>query len=263
MFNKFKGISKVTILFVIAASIVGCGSTPNHYLPVAATNEIKTTDVYVVVPQKEIVAEVEASNVAAAGGGGLLFALIDVAVENSRASTAEELIQPIKDSLIETNFNRLFLNALQSELNSMDWIKVDNVKLITDVSKTTRQDNFASANAETVTFINAGYSLSPDFSHLKANANISMLPKTDALKKYSEKATSKKAKQYAWHNDNNIYRDYVSVLNQLGNSSSDKEENAKNITKNSDDLKYKMVSIAESLAKRVVSSMNTTAIAPK
>ncbi|WP_286266625.1 hypothetical protein [Thalassotalea atypica] len=263
MFSKYKGMNKFAVVALLAGSVIGCGTTPNNYLPVAATNEIKTTDVYVVVPQKEIVAEVEASGVAAAGGGGLLLALIDVAVENSRASSAEELIQPIKDSLIETDFNSLFINALKKEFDAVNWMKVDDVQLITDVTETTRQDNYDKADAETVTFINAGYSLSPDFSMLKANANISMLPKADALKKYSEKATSKKAKQYAWHNDNNIYRDNISILNNLVATATDKEENAKKISENSDNLKTQMVTIASELAKQVVFSMNTTEVAPK
>jgi len=260
---KLKGIGKFALIMTLAGTLIGCGSTPNKYLPVAATNEIKTTDVYVVVPQKEIVAEIDRSSVAAAGGGGLLLALIDVAVENSRANTAEELIQPIKDTLIETNFNSLFLSALQKEFAQLDWMKIDNVQLITDISKTTRQDNYTSADAQTVTFINARYSLSPDFSSVKGNANIAMLPKTEVLKKYSEKATSKKAKKYAWHDDNNIYRDNVAVQNKLLSTSTDKEENAKVIVQNSDNLKENVVKIATQLAKRVVSSMNTTEAAPK
>lgn len=260
---KINSFSKLAVLITLIVSIVGCGSTPNKYLPIAATNEIKSTDVYIVVPQKEIVAEIDRSGVAAAGGGGLLLALIDVAVENSRATDAEELIQPVKDSLIETNFNSIFLKALQKELDVVDWMNVDNIQLITDVSETTRQDHYKNADAQTVTFINARYSLSPDFSSLKANANISMLPKDELLKKYSEKSTSKKAKKYAWHVDNNIYRDNVLVVNRLSMTSTDKEENAKKIVENSGELVESFEGIAVELAKKVVSSINTKETAPK
>ncbi|NMP32731.1 hypothetical protein HII17_14305 [Thalassotalea sp. M1531] len=262
MFKNYHGLGKLMFVFAFITTLAACGSTPNNYLPQAATNEINSTDIYVVLPQKEIVAEIDRSSVAAAGGGGLLLALIDVAVENSRASTAEELIQPIKDSLIETSFNKLFLDALNEEFDAVNWMKIRDVKLISDITETTVEDHYKGTDAQTVTFINTNYSLSPDFSSLKAYANLSMLPKSEELKKYSEKATSKKAKQYAWHNDNNIYRDSVIVSSKLNSTTTDKEENAKVLANNADELKAEFSNVARKLAKQVVSSMNTTEVAP-
>ncbi len=252
----------VTRLLAVSALLLlaACGSTPNRYLPAKALNEIKSTQIVVVIPQQEIVAEIEQSNVAAAGGGGLLLALVDVAIEANRASTAEELLQPIKNSLVELSFNDLFKQALEAEIAKVNWLKASHIEVAMDVEKDMREKYFSAANTDAVVFVDAGYSLSPDFSAVKANASLTMLPKAEALKVYAEKGTSKKAQKYAWHMDNNIYRDQVAVSNSVANATHELEQNAEYLAATPAVLKTTFITMAESLAKRVVESLQTTAV---
>src|SRR2546425_11225686 len=89
-------------LFVIALFLAGCATKPAYIpLPADSPQAINSSNVAILSTQHEIKAEVSKSNVAMAMGGGLIPALIDVAVEGSRAKSAEERIKPIRDVLID------------------------------------------------------------------------------------------------------------------------------------------------------------------
>lgn len=253
MFNQFRHVAIAAGVLLLTA----CGSTPNYYIDEVARNQIDSTHVIVNIPQKEITAEIEASNVAAAGGGGLLLALVDVAVESSRANTAEALIQPIKDALIETNFQSLFMEALQQELAATPWLNVNKTTLVIDPLENHVDTHYRSSDAEAVLFIDASYSLGANFDSMKGYAVVSMLPKSEELKQYSEKAGSKKSKTSATHPDNLIYRDSIAVNKPLVTVTSDKEANAAKWAEQPDTLKAELQAIAESLAASVIRSLDT------
>lgn len=253
MFNNIRFAAVAAGIMLLTA----CGSTPNYYIDDVARNQIGSTQVIVNIPQKEITAEIDASNVAAAGGGGLLLALVDVAVESSRANTAEELIQPIKDSLIETDFQAIFMEALHTELAAAPWLNVSNTTLIIDPAENHVESHYRASNAEAVLFIDASYALGANFDSMKGYAVLSMLPKTNTLKQYSEKAGSKKSKSSATHRDNLIYRDSITVNRPLNTVTDDKEVNAANWAEHPDELKAELDAIARTLAASVVQSLDT------
>ncbi len=253
MFNHVRYAAVAAGLMLLTA----CGSTPNYYIDDVARNQIDSTHVIVNIPQKEITAEIEASNVAVAGGGGLLLALVDVAVESSRANTAEELIQPIKDSLIETDFQALFIEALKEELAATPWLNVSETTLIIDPVKDYVDTHYRASDAEAVLFIDASYALGANFDTMKGYAVLSMLPKSDDLKQFSEKAGSKKSKSSATHPDNLIYRDSIAVNKTLDNITDDKEANAAKWAEQPEVLKSELQAIAKTLAASVVRSLDT------
>ena len=260
--KKSQLCAKLLSLCTVALILTGCGSTPNHFIDAAATNQITSTQAFVTVPQKEITAEVEASQVAAAGGGGLLLALIDVAVESNRAKTAEELVQPIKDSLVDIDFNELFVAELNKNLKSVDWLNVENVQLNADLTQNLREENFAMADSDAVLFVNAGYSLSSNFSSLKGYASVSLLPKTEELKLFSEKPSTKNAKKSEWHIDNNLYRDRVMTsVNLL--TTTDKENNAAQLKDEPEKIRSEIKKLAAELAIQIASSIRNTRSAEK
>ena len=252
-FNKMD--FTLALAFVSLLTLSGCNTTPNNYLTKQATNKIGKTDVYITIPQKEITADIDKSQVAAAVGGGLLFALIDVAVESNRANTAEELIQPIKDNLLGVNFNQLFKEKLELELANITWLNINKIVFNHDLATNQAQTNFESSKSDAVLFVNASYSLSSDFSKLTAKANTSIIPKKESLKAFSEKPDSKKAKRDKLHLDNNIYRDNFSINESFAGAVTDTEANAKTLTENSELLKSLFPKIAERLAKDIVFSL--------
>jgi hypothetical protein len=255
-------VFKIVASMCIAVALVGCGATPNFYVDKSATQNISSTDVYITIAQKEINAEIDRSSVAAAGGGGLLFALIDVAVENSRATDAEKLVQPIKDGLVDVDFTELFSESLKQELSEIKWLNVKNVIINNDLTETLAKDNFDASSTDAVLFVNANYSMSSSFDMLKGNSTTSLYPKVQELKQYSEKGDSKKAFKNPLHVHNVLYRDSVSVSNSPILAGTDKEQNAQLMIENIEGVRESFRSIASKLAKAVAVSITQTR-APK
>jgi len=89
---------------LLVGVLLGCASPRFIPMTEGAASKIKSTEAILVLSQQEIAAEINPSAVAAATGGGLLFALVDVAVNKSRADDAEAAIAPIKNALLDYDF---------------------------------------------------------------------------------------------------------------------------------------------------------------
>lgn len=162
--------------------LTGCAVEP-VYKPMPDTVAAKTQKVDVVagVAQKELIAEIVPSNIAATTGGGLLFAAIDAGVNASRSSKAEAAIVPARDSLMDFNAVKTFQDDLRHDVAALPWIQSDKV----DISLVTSEDEYGkriqASSKDAVLFVNMDYRLSPDFKLLKVNAQVYLIPKSEAL----------------------------------------------------------------------------------
>ncbi|TLY35247.1 MAG: hypothetical protein E6K61_13715 [Nitrospirae bacterium] len=104
------------VLFVLL-SAPGCVTTEPAYIPLAkeVSQQIKSSNAVIVSTQDEIKADVEKSNVATYTGGGLIPALIDVAIEGSRSKSAEQDIKPIRDALVGFDMGRELQTSLGNQ----------------------------------------------------------------------------------------------------------------------------------------------------
>jgi hypothetical protein len=71
---------------------------------------------HVVVVQDEVIVEVHPSNVVAATGGGLIAAMIDSSITNSRVKASQEIMGPFYAAIEEIDFRKEFNGAIQREL---------------------------------------------------------------------------------------------------------------------------------------------------
>src|SRR4051812_38476632 len=93
-------------LVALAACFIagGCVAPIKQILPPESRVVAGGRNQLVTVPQNEIAAGINESNLTAAMGGGLLFALIDAGVNNSRAKKAEAAIVPVRNALVDYAF---------------------------------------------------------------------------------------------------------------------------------------------------------------
>lgn len=113
----------MSILRIIAAVsitlLLGACGTP---LRVALTPEqrAKITEVnaYVSVPQDEVRAAVQPSNVSLYAGGGLIAAAIDSAITNQRVKNAQVIMGPFYAAIEDLDFRAEFNDAMRRELSS-------------------------------------------------------------------------------------------------------------------------------------------------
>ena len=184
-----KGRSLVPLALLASALLFGCANAP-RVIPMTgeATSQIRSTEIILALSQQEIGAEINQSNVAAAAGGGLLMALIDTAVNQSRATDAENAITPVKNALVDYDFGRELRAALEQELGKLPWINLQGARTESSPDTKKIEDAVARSSANAVLVVNTSYTLSPDFSLVKVKATVTGHPRTPELSSVAKKA---------------------------------------------------------------------------
>lgn len=116
--------SSVQLLLLLPLLAVGCASTIHIPLTPDLSTKIEQTRVHAVVAQDEIAALIEQSNTAAAAGGGLLFAVIDAAVDSHRTARASKLMEPVRREVADFDFRTQLDKRLQTTVGGLPSLKV-------------------------------------------------------------------------------------------------------------------------------------------
>src|SRR5687768_4711426 len=116
-------------LLALCVSAPGLGAIKNSFIAPEARTVEGGRDVRIIVSQAEIQPNINISNVTAAAGGGLLFALIDAGVNNARAKEAEKKIVPLREALVGYDFDPLAQHASNTTLTALGWFDPKQVNL--------------------------------------------------------------------------------------------------------------------------------------
>ncbi len=243
---------------VVFLVLCGCATQEPAFIPLSKdlSQRINSSNAVIVASQKEIVADVDKSQVAAVMGGGLIPALIDVAIEKSRASSAEELIRPIRDALVEFDMGKDLREALGTRLDSIAWLHL--VKW--DTTYDNRADHIPTqlaANKEDVlVLITPGYALSSDFQSLRVESEVKVIPRAASLRVVGgAKGNNEKVEP--------LYKVKVSHLAPLAVGGTDKEGAAKEWSKDGGvRIKEYMKQGVSSIADKIVESLTHPERAP-
>ena len=231
--------------------LLGCASPRIIPMTEGAASKIKSTEAILVLSQQEIAAEINPSGVAAAGGGGLLLALVDVAVNKSRAGDAEAAIAPIKNALLDYDFAKQLRVALEEELRRLAWINLQSLRTVSSPDAKKIDDAVAASAANAVLVIRMTYSLTSDFSLVKVTAAVTGYPKTEELS-----AIAKRARPDA--NPPLLYRNDFSVMNGMGLPKSDRPTAAKAWAENNGKAaRDALGKAAADLAKRIAADLES------
>ncbi len=169
-------------LFVL---MVGCTTAPPTHIPVPSQvpPALSSSEAIIVASQNEILADVEKSNVTMYTGGGLIPALIDVAIESSRSDTTEEMIVPIREALADYDVGARMKQALAPGLQTISWLHVKHVDTHYDKHPDVAAHLLPQGSTDALILINTSYKLTSDFSALSTNAEINVYPRSNELKR--------------------------------------------------------------------------------
>lgn len=170
-------ISRLSALAVLVISLAGCATQPKQFLAPEGREVAGGRDLLVTVQQNEIIAGIQESNVTAAVGGGLLFALIDAGVNQSRAKKAETAIVPVRDALTDYSFDQKALAISEEIGRSLTWLGVKKSELNKDPSNARLSGAIDASPGPQLLTMTYDYMLDNNFQVLKVGANTSLLPK--------------------------------------------------------------------------------------
>ena len=159
------------------AFLAGCLSSNRTALESARQGQIHATHPVIEVPQQEIGVDVQRSNITAATGGGLIFALVDSAIDHSRTKKAEGTVIPIRDALIDFEFGPGLSTAVDAELAKLTWLHAGPCEIQHAVNSDVTRNLPKDSAADTVMTIDCDYRLSSGFASLSVSARVTLLPR--------------------------------------------------------------------------------------
>jgi hypothetical protein len=173
-------VRNLVVLCLVGLLVQACASPYKRVVDDANRTSPGGRDVVVIVPQSEMRATVVASNIAASSGGGALFAIIDGIITQNRMSEAEERIRPIRDQLINYDFDQRAMEATKATVGRIGWLDVRNISFTKDGSKPRFLSLLDQAAAPQVFGFRYSYALSADFGQLIVALDVALFPKDPA-----------------------------------------------------------------------------------
>jgi hypothetical protein len=159
---------------VLIAILSGCAAPVKTTIDPAARTVPGGRDVRVIVEQREIQTRIVESNLTAAAGGGLLFALIDVGVNQSRANTAEKAVVPVRDALLGYDFDGKVAAANRAALARYDWLGLRDVSFAKDVTPGAQLAALDASTADQVVFATYDYAVAADFASIEVTMGVAV-----------------------------------------------------------------------------------------
>ena len=167
----------IAVGFLIS-TLAGCASG-GAYMDTATKAKVTASEGVVGVTQPELNVMIQPVTVAPAGGfiGGFIGGLASGAIENSALKKAEKKIGPLRNSLINFDFDGQLLSTMQAQLPKADWLHLGKVALTKDASGDAYDKTLLSAQTPYILFVTVNYYLSFDFKQLSVIASVKLLPK--------------------------------------------------------------------------------------
>ncbi len=167
---------------ILLCTLTACAMEPAHIaLRPELSQRVHSSNGVILAVQKEILADVDKSQASMATGGGLLPMLIDVALEHSRASTAEAALRPIRDTLIDYEVETELHKALGTRLEAIPWLHMKKVEVVHDNKPKRIPSLLAAGSEDALLLLTPTYVLSSDFSVLRFDTEVRVVPRAAHL----------------------------------------------------------------------------------
>lgn len=154
----------------------GCAQPPKRYLDESQRSVVGGRDALVAVPQGEIRGNIHPSNTFAATGG-LVFAVIDMTVNQVKSNMAERQVTPLRNVLADYDFDHKALAATQATFAKVPWLNVQKVTFTKDISGDAVNRFIDSSSAPQTVFASYDYAMSPNFQWMTVTLTVAIYPK--------------------------------------------------------------------------------------
>ncbi len=156
------------------------------------------------------------------GGGGLLLALIDAGVDSSNAGTAEEAIKPLRNALVDFNFDAQMQGELQAAFSQLDWLNAGNYRVVREVTDANLDEILAASTASAVLFVTMDYNINWSGDAVTVNMRPYLFPKSPELEAMIENPDTSGPKT---HSLNALYRNVFTFRDRAPNATDVRETN--------------------------------------
>lgn len=185
-------MKKSTFAWVMLAAIA-VGGCANQSIPLTPESKqrVGNAEVILEIPQEEIFADIQKSNLAQSMGGGAIFAVIDSVVDNSRAKDAEKEVEPVRNVLSDYDFPGKLKEAFEQAAAELPWLNRVSIDVDRSADGRLLKERLKSSSSNSVFVVNTRYSFAPYLTNVivKAQARIVPIKATDNKLLYSQEFT--------------------------------------------------------------------------
>ena len=161
-------VIRIFVVSIISVSMIGCVVNPTRKaISEKDARTIRSTQVVSIISQDEITANVVNPNISGAAGGGLLVALIDASIIESRTAEAEGYIAPLRQGLAGLDFRKEYWKRQSQLFVEKNWIKSGQPKnTAVNMGVTQIRDTVSSMQEDAFLIMKVDYHLSSDFKRM-------------------------------------------------------------------------------------------------
>jgi hypothetical protein len=143
----------------VALLLSGCTTASRVAVPPAHRSRIQSTQAIAAPTRPELGMHIEVST--AGGGFGLIGAIVDSSVNNSRAKDAEAAVVPARDALVGYEVGAVLAEALKRELAAVLWLKAGAVEVRQMGTAKVAAEWLKQTTADALLVVETDYRLSP------------------------------------------------------------------------------------------------------
>ena len=151
----------------------------------------------VTVPQAELGANINASNLDMAMGGGVLGVLIDAKIEADRGKRSKALITPLREALDDVDADELAIETAASAAAATPWLEAAKPDFARDPTDAAKSAVLTASPASQVVFLDYVYDTPPDLSAIRVGVRIVIANKAAAAGAKPESRLSPRNLVYA------------------------------------------------------------------
>ena len=194
-----------------ALAVTACATpTPTRVHLAETTRErIASTEVVAPIRQNEIIVFVPPSTAGASAGasfgliGALVGAATDASINAQRTSSAERDVKPLRDALVDFDFDGQFKSDLKGQLAQVGWLKVSDVRVAKELNADSLHNAIGASKDPAVLMAVTTYELSNDGSLLTVKVVADLFPNSEELRALRPGKGNAKMKYAA---ENALYR---------------------------------------------------------
>jgi len=174
---KMQSWRAAACLLGVIVSNSSFGAIKNNFIAPEARSVEGGREVQIIVGQAEIRPNINISNMTAAAGGGLLFALIDAGVNNARAKKAEEAVVPLREAMTGFDFDPQAQQLSSTTLASLGWFDPKQVRLTKDESAPALKAAIDGAATPQIMVLRYSYETNAEFSAMVVSLDAMLVNK--------------------------------------------------------------------------------------
>ncbi len=155
----------------------GCATATRVALGDVQRSQIASVKTVAALSQQELGVAIVQST--AGASAGLIGAVIDSSVNNSRVKTAEAAAVPVRDALVTYDPSAAIGAALSRELRPIAWLKRNSIETRSVAgNKSAVAELVKKSGADMLLLVQTDYRLTPEFDALVVTAKVSLFPLT-------------------------------------------------------------------------------------